>query len=369
MPVETFKNSYIGPRDFASMQAMTAEDCADLQTINKMGFALDERVLTDMVDGIGMDAIQNLGTTASIGTPIQFLQYIAAGHVNQMFRARKIDELVGRDVMGAVSDEEIVQSRLEMTSKAVPYGDYTNTPFSSWNQNWERRSIVRFETGMRVSWLEDMRSAAVRVDNASTKRAAALLGLDIQRNAIGFVGFNSGANRTYGFLNDPSLPAYVTVANGAAGTPTWATKTYDEIVADLQVWFKALVVNSGDNINPETDATTLALPTGFQNFLTKPNSLGKTAKEWLRDNFPMCRIVSAPELTGANGGANVAYLYAEKVNDGSTDGGSVFTQMVQSVFQVVGVEKLAKGYQEAYVNASAGVMCKRGFAVYRASGI
>ena len=162
MPVETKKLSSISARDFGSIQPMTAEDCADLGAINKMGFALDERTLNEMMDGIGMDAIQGLSTTATMTTPVQFLQYFMPGHVNVLFKARKIDELVGRDVMGSVSDEEVVQSRLEMTSKALPYGDFTNTPFSSWNQNFERRTIVRFETGMSVRWLEDMRAAAVR---------------------------------------------------------------------------------------------------------------------------------------------------------------------------------------------------------------
>ena len=38
-------------------------------------------------------------------------------------------------------------------------------------------------------------------------------------------------------------------------------------------------------------------------------------------------------------------------------------------FKINGVEKLAKGYQESYGNATAGAMLKRPFAVYRSTGI
>jgi hypothetical protein len=43
-------------------------------------------------------------------------------------------------------------------------------------------------------------------------------------------------------------------------------------------------------------------------------------------------------------------------------------QVVPSKFQVLGVEKGAKGYKEDYSNATAGVFCKRPFAVVRRTG-
>ena len=74
-------------------------------------------------------------------------------------------------------------------------------------------------------------------------------------------------------------------------------------------------------------------------------------------------------LTGANGGANVFYLYAERVEDGSTDGGNVIAQMVPVRFMSLGTERTAKGQIEDFTNALAGVMCKRPWAVVRRSGL
>jgi len=113
-----------------------------------------------MAAAFGMDAIPDLGmTTASISTPVQFLQAWMPGHVNALFKARKIDELVGRDIVGSVEDEEVVQSTMEYTGEVNPYGDQTNMPLSSWNQNFERFTIVRFEGGIKSMWLEGARSA------------------------------------------------------------------------------------------------------------------------------------------------------------------------------------------------------------------
>jgi hypothetical protein len=264
---------------------------------------------------------------------------------------------------------------MEPTGLAQLYGDYTNVPLASWNLAFERRTIVRFEEGMQVGVLEEARASKVRVASAARKRASATLALDIQRNRVGFYGYNSGNDRTYGFLNDPSLPAYVNVPNGAAGTPQWSTKNFQEITADIRNAVGALIVQGGGVIkggpnaqNPT--AMTLALPLGTDNYLSVTTDFGMSVADWLKKTYPNMRVVVAPELAAANGGANVFYLYADEINDGdSDDGGQTFIQIVPTKFKTLGVEKRAKNYLEDYANATAGIMLKRPYAVVRRSGI
>jgi hypothetical protein len=71
----------------------------------------------------------------------------------------------------------------------------------------------------------------------------------------------------------------------------------------------------------------------------------------------------------ANSGANVFYIFADAVNDLSSDDGRTFAQLVPAKFQVLGVQQMTKGYEEDYSNATAGIMCKRPWAVTRWSGI
>ena len=365
-------HSHIFGRDVRAVE-MTAEDCADFGALSQIGVNLPTGFVRDQIrsmglDGMAMDDNQGLITTASISNPVQFLQSWLPGFVRVLTAARRIDEIVGITTAGKWDDEEVIQGVLEPLGEAAPYGDYTNVPLSSWNVNFERRTVIRWEKGIKVGLLEDARSARVRINNAAEKRSAAALSLDIARNRVGFYGYNGGANRTYGLLNDPSLPSYVTAANPGSGT-TWAVKTFLQITADIRGMFARLQSASQDQINVEGTATTLALATNVYQYLSVTSDFGISVRDWMRQTYPKCRIISAPELNLANGGANVAYLFADSVDDGGSDGGATFVQIVPAKFQALGTEKQAKGYVEDFSNATAGVLCKRPFAVQRLTGI
>jgi hypothetical protein len=349
--------------------AMTAEDAKDFGALASLGIHLSPLNVQRMAAGIGMDDTQGLQTTVSIPAAVQFLQTWLPGFVRTMTAARKIDDLIGLQVVGAWEDEEIVQGVMEPTASSVLYSDGGAVPLAGWNVNYERRTVLRFEQGMQVGVLEEARAARMKANTAAEKRAAAGLSLDINRNRVGFYGYNGGANRTYGFLNDPSLPAYSNAPNGAAGTPTWATKTYLEIIADIRSMAQAIRTNTGDQFDPEKDAWTLALATAVVEYMGVTSVYGKSVREWLKETYPACTVKSAPELNAANGGANVAYAYPERMEDGASDDSRVWAQLVPSKFQTIGVAKDAKGYVEDYSNALAGVMCKRPYAVRRLSGI
>lgn len=324
----------------------------------------------DKIVNFAMDTIQQPLTTPSVGTPVQFLQNWLPGLVEINTAKRAIDEFVGIATVGSWEDEQVVQGVAEPAGTAVPYGDLTNIPLSDYNINFNYRNVVRFEIGMRVGALESARVSRMRVSADAQKRGAAALSLNITRNQIGFYGYNNGNNNTYGFLNDPSLPSYQTVATGAvSGSKLWAVKTMPEITADILAAVASIVTTSQDTINPENQATTLAIPTNCIQYLNKINDFGISAKNWINQTYPMMRIVSAPQLNNANGNANVFYLYADQVNDTSSDDRKTFIQIVPAQFQVLGVQQLVKAYEEGYSNATAGVMCKRPYAVYRGTGI
>lgn len=370
----TLERSYIAPRDVRPL-ALTptqaeAMDMADVQALADIGIGLPNRLVREMAQAFAADDQQGLITTASVTTPIQFLQQWLPGFVRTITAPRLIDELVGIQTAGSWEDEEVVQGILEPSGTARPYGDYTPVPIASWNVNFERRSVVRFEQGIKVGLLEEARAARIRMNTAAEKRNSATSALEIQRNAIGFYGYNSGANRTYGFLNDPSLPAYVNVANGASASPLWSSKTFLEITADIRAWVSGLLTQSQGAVNPETRECTLALPVAAVTYLSVTNVQGtQSVRQWLSQTYPKIRVIAAPQLNAANGGANVAYLYAESVDDQATDGSRTWVQIVPAKFQALGVAKDAKGYVEDYTNATAGVMLKRPYAVYRGSGI
>lgn len=344
--------------------------------LRMLGININPNHVSRMVDGLGLDGSDAGGygptlpglTNSQITTPIQFLQEWLPGFVNFITSARKIDELVGLATIGSWEDEEIVQGALEPTGGAVPYSDYGNMPLASWNASYEKRTVVRFEQGLTVGLLEEARTARARINSAAEKRGAVAAQLEIVRNRVGFYGYNDGTNRTYGYLNDPNFLPALTAATGAAGGTSWAKKTFLEITADIQAMMAQLQLQSLDNIEPQDMDLTLSLPTPVIQYLTTVSQYGNSVRQWARENYPKLRFVSAPELQDAVGGVNVAYLYPDSIDDGSTDDNRVFIQMVPTKFMSLGVEKRVKMYAEDFANATAGVMLKRPYAVVRMLG-
>lgn len=311
-------------------------------------------------------------TTASVPTPVQFLQTWLPGFVKVMTAARKIDEIIGLKTVGSWEDQEIVQGIVEPAGSATEYGDGTNIPLTSWNTNFEKRTIVRGELGLSVGLLEEGRAAAMRLSSSETKRQQVAVGLEIMRNAIGFFGWSTAnGNRTFGFLNDPNLPAFITAPSAG-----WATADFKAMIGDIRFMVQTLRIQSQDQIDPRETEITLALPTSKVDYLSITTDFGISVSDWIKQTYPKMRIVSAPELQDAAeqgaGFGDVAYMFAEKIDssvDGSTDGGETFAQLVQTKLYTLGVEKRVKNYLEGYSNGTAGALCKRPWAVVRLVGI
>ncbi len=336
----------------------------DLATL---GVAMDSAVLAELksTSAFAMDAAPALQTTATITNPVQFFQYWAPEAVEIVTAARKIDDIVGRTIAGSFEDEEVVTTILERTGSAHPYTDTANIPTSSWNQNFETRSIVRFEEGLEVGYLESMRASRMRIDTHKEKAAACAESLAIEHNNIGFYGYAGGANKTYGLLNDPNLPAYVTVAEGASSDTSWSTKTFLEITADIITAVSELVNSLAGHFDPLKDAFTLSLALESTQWLNTMNELGtKSVSQWIKETYPNCKIEAAVQLNGANGGSNVFYMHVDKVN-----GKDTIKQYVQDVLRLVGVEKRAKVTIEDYASATAGIIVQQPIGVVRYSGI
>lgn len=370
---------YLSARKVRPFDMKSVTDSA-VQSLARLGLVFDSATVSEQITHLGragafrsngMDSnFAAMATTPSLPTPIQFLQAWLPGFVKVMTAARKIDDAVGIKTVGSWEDAEIVQGIVEPAGSVTEYGDYTNIPLASWNTNFERRSIVRGEMGIAVGLLEEGRSAAMRLSSADTKRQASAIALEIFRNAVGFYGWNTGINRTFGLLNDPNLPAFISssVVGGWGATGT----TFAMITGDIRMSIVTLRTQSQDQIDPEKVDLTLLLPTNKVDFLSVTTDFGISVRDWIKQTYPKIRIVSAPELSAANSAQDVFYLFAEEIEtsiDGSTDGGETFAQLVQTKFMTLGVEKRAKSYVEDYSNATAGVLCKRPWAVVRVTGI
>lgn len=361
--MRTPERNYISGRELSRRGPLVIrpEHARHYRQLAKVGIGLDALALDSALIGPAIGAA---------GTPAQFLQNWLPGLVRQITKVRLIDELCGVLTAGSWEDEEAIQGTMEATGKAELYGDTTNIPLANYKNGYERRTVVRFEQGFFVTKLDEARAAKANINAAAEKRGAATESLDISRNRVGFYGFNAEDVRTYGYLNDPALPAYITLPTngGSPASASWATKNYLQLTADIRRMVADLIISGGGHISNKTPML-LSIPLGHGEYLGVTSEFGNSVQEWISKTYPGMRIVEVPELVGANGGANAAYLLAESVEDGSTDDGRVVAQIVPARFQVIGTEQRAKGYLEDFTNATAGVIFKRPWAVRRYTGL
>lgn len=339
------------------------------ETLRKFGISFSK-------DAFGkMQAIYNLKTaqdeapgmitTPTNLTPIQFLQFINPSVVTMLTTKNDIDELVGFTKAGSWEDEEIVQQFIELLGSARPYGDKANPTLASFNNSFEKRTVVRFETSFETGILETERAARIRLNSHDIKKRAAAKVLEICRNLVGYNGYVEGDNKTYGLLNDPNLPAYQTVKTGASDSTNWKDKTYLEICADIVTAISGLQVQTGNNYNPYKDRASLYISVAAVQFLSTQNELGtQSVREWINKNYPLIDIKASAWLDGANGGENVFYLVADSV-----EGDKAIDQFVQEKMRFLGIWNKGKNVEEFYSNATAGVMVRIPTAVSRFTGI
>ena len=335
-----------------------------MTTLSNLGVNASEAAMRDFMQ-YAQDAAPNTITAPSNATPVQFLQHWLPEAIRVVTKARVADRLLGRDIAGSWEQEEIVATVIEHIGQARPYGDKTNNNLAEYNVNFERRTIVRFEEDVEVGVLEEARAASMRLSAGAEKRLASAESLAISMNDIAFNGYNQGQARTYGILNDPNLPNYTTVATGAGSNTTWASKTFNEICADLKTAFAALRVQSGSNFDPYADESVLGVADNAVDMLSTMNAYGnKSVLEWLKETYPKCRVESVPQFTGANGGADVFYLFAERIGERK-----VVNQYVQDTLRLLGIEKKSKGFIETYSNATSGVFLAQPIGIVRYTGI
>lgn len=344
---------------------------ATIKDLAMLGITMDE---TDLGVRAAMDAAPNPVTTASVATPLQFLQWWMPSMIEVVTRARRADAIIGRSIVGTWEDEEIVYTVKENIGQPQPYGDLTDIPLVSYNTNFVKRTNVRFELGLQTGKLEDARAARMKINPYNEKRASIAGAVAIGLNEIAFKGYDSysesnptGGN-TYGLLNAPELFAAKTLAvgKGSGATSAFSTKSYNEICADFITIMKDLRVQTGDNFNPETDSVTIAIAMSAYQYLDVQNELGtQSVREFVQKQYKGVRFLSVPELDDMGGtGVHGMYVIVDSIN-----GKKTVDQLVTATLRLLGVEPKIKGTLEGYTYSTAGFVAPQPIGVIRYTGV
>lgn len=357
------------PATSAKIEYAPTYDEADIEVFDNMGIGMSESAKA-MIESkslpsfsFAFDAAPAMQTTATVATPVQFLQWWSPKVIKTLFAKRMADEIFGITNAGAWEDMEVVVPEIETLGDTSIYADKGNSVEASWNPNFNKRAVVRFMASLTVGELEARQSAKMRINSKEKKMIGVTNALEIQRNQVAFNGFLVGTEANYGILNDPRLLPYNTIAVGASGFTQWSKKDYLEVNNDIRTMLQGLQTQMNGLFDPQTDEATLIVPTSVGQFITITPQFGNSVLSWIKENYPNLKIKYAPQFDKALGGQNVAYLIKDDV-----DGDKNVEQFIQQKMFLVGFKKEDTYVKETYSNATAGVFVGYGVAAYRIVG-
>lgn len=331
-----------------------------------------EKLVTRESLGINFNAMDSQAPyiSGSVSSRQDLFRAFLPGVVRDMTQMRQIDNVLGMTMVGNFLTKEVVQVTEQRTGNAIGYSELASAPRVSYATDYEVRNTVRFMVEAEFGGDSDKMAELAGQDPRATKMSAVTTSLEIARNEVSVYGYFGGQNKTYGFLNDPNLPAYQTLPNGANATPEWSTKTFLERQKDVVEAITSLELSTGNNFSASMMNFTFVIPSSVNGYLNELNDFGTMSlRKWIQETYPKCTIITMSDLDSANGGANVFYMFVDNLLGDSSDTGAVMSQLVVSKIESVGTMIKYDKQSEKFRNSSAGTIVHRPYAIYRATGM
>ena len=243
-------------------------------------------------------------TAPNIGAPAALYTYIDPRIVQALFGVTNATRFFAPVKAGDWTLDYINFPVEEIKGSVSPYDDYGDGVSTDVSYNYPARQSFRYQTTIKYGDLESDRMSAAKIQLASRKQYAAAEIIARAENRFQFYGVKG--LKSYGLLNDPTLPASISPIS-VNSKSTWADKvaaapdTAANIVFnDVSKLWSELTANNGGNLDVNARIV-LGISNKMISYLTIPNTFGKTAKVLLQENFPNLEIVQAPELSTASG--------------------------------------------------------------------
>jgi hypothetical protein len=287
---------------------------------------------------MAMDAQPALQTTPNSAVPALLTTMIDPQVFKVLFSPNKAAIIFGEERKGTWLDETMMFPTVEYTGEVSSYGDFVENGRAGVNTNWPQRQSYLFQVMKEYGERELERAGLARINWVTEIDASAANALNKFSNLTYFFGVAGLQN--YGLTNDPGLSAALTPATKAAGGTKWINNgvivaTANEIFADIESTFIALVNQNGGLVDRETKMT-LVLSPANEGALTTTNSFNVNVSDLLKKNFPNIRVESAVQygvLSSSNPqgitGGNLMQLIADEV-DGQDVGYAAFNEKMRA---------------------------------------
>lgn len=268
---------------------------------------------------IGVDTrVQNAApwvSTPNINAPYGSLAFIRPKAV-EVLTAPQVSDRLAAPVKNGNWGDEIVNIKIKEYTGTVSPDDGTSADVLRSQANYSNaiRGIYYYATWWYATDRAEATAGSFGENYRADQAEAAMRALALARNNYFFSGIETAAGQPAinGILNDPSLGAYETVAQGTAGSTAWSTKTPEEIYNDIVGAYTKLVAQShgivSEGIASGRGKIILAVADSSEGNLRLGNNYGTSARDLLAKNFPFVEIVVVPQFSKADSDSDVFYL-------------------------------------------------------------
>lgn len=233
------------------------------------------------------------------------LEYVKSRTYDVKYRNLKAIELIPVSTDAPAGADYIIWYSYAKAGMAKIVSDYANDfPRVDVYATEEQSKIYTLGDSYGYS-IKEIRRAAMAGNNLDTRRAnTARRAMDELMDKLAWFGDDDFSIQ--GFINYPGITEY-TVPNGAAASKTWASKTSDEINADLVGIMDAVSVPT----KGREQVDTILLPRTQFNLLKNTRmstASDKTIFEFFTSNNPGVTLEVLDELAGQGASATDRYM-------------------------------------------------------------
>lgn len=278
---------------------------------------------------IGVHNAAPFVTAPNVNVVAGALQYIRPKAIEVLTAPRVSDELARAEKNGNWGDRAVVIKTKEFVGQTSPDDGLPSDGLQvKTNYNYVTRGVYYFTTGWLATDLQEATTDAIQENYRADQAEGAMRTLAIDRNKFFFYGVKTSGNVApiYGFLNEPSLGAYLTVSSvtpdGESNATTyWAKKTPEQIYNDIVAGINQLYVQSNGVVQDQLNngKIKLAVASGSLGNLDRTNNYGVTARKLLQQTYgDKLEIIAVPQLNSADSNSDCFYIVFDMEGGDST---------------------------------------------------
>ena len=335
----------------------------------------EAKKLCNNLPSVGLDSTYGIPST---GVPAPFTTIFSTQMIKQLFKATTLSKITSPWQQGVYGIEEAKIPTSQISGSSALYSDVSMNGHTSLNFNWLSKKIIYLENTLNYGELQTAQFDLAKIPYVQTLREGTATLISQNQNDIGFNGFSTGLSsedkKIFGLINDPMMPATLTlpkdgiVPGSQTTTTAWSGKTFMQIVRDIRLLMSSIVKKTVGHIDYANTRMLLVIPSEAYVALSTPNEIsGKTVIEFLNETYKKLEIIQCPNFESeiSTDDTTLIYLMAEHPDTKELPVAELFVNKWYGHRPV----PRSSSISEKVSYAMGGVVTKYPFLIARATGV